>query len=376
MEELMKKTFLAITAIFAATVFSGVRAVDPVTTFGDFERPMSATISGQTVVFDRQIDGQSDLWMVNTATGEEKRLTDTSVIETRPVFAGDKIIHCVKNGWNTQADLAMIDLDGNKSVISNLPGDESRFWVFGNLVVWVCEDSGRFAIWCQNISTGMKTLVHAQSFEKPTHILSNGTKVFWTQQDDETDLDVWMFDFSTGKSEGICVEPGDQYCTAIDGKYVAIIGRYGFRPDRDLFVYDIAQNLEIPVDTTTEDVTSASVSNGHLAYLLQPLSRTIDCKLMVATLDGTDTKSETVSRVPLTEKENLGLFWPIAIWSDKRDCFDKGVDIWACDFSREWSFPVSLDPGDQNLLDFKSTIAAFQTSRFGKFSLTIKDLSY
>lgn len=371
----MKKIFLAIVFIVVTTGFTGVNAVDPVTTYGDFSRPVHASISGSTVVFDRPIDGQADLWMLDTSTGDEKRITDTSTVETSPVFAGGKIIYCVKNGWETQADLMMIDLEGNKSVISNLPGDESRFWVYGDLVVWVCEDTSRFTIWCLNLTTGKKTLVRAESFEKPTHILANSTKVFWTQQDDQTDLDVWMFDFATGKSEGICVEPGDQYCTAIDGRFVSIIGRYGFRPDRDLFVYDIAEKLEIPVDTSTEDVTSASISDGHLAYLLEPLSRTIDCKVMLVTLSGVDMKPELVSRIPLTEKENLELCWPIAIWSDKRDYYDKGVDIWAYDFSRGWSFPISLDPGDQHLLDYKSATAAFLTLRFGKFSLTVKVLS-
>lgn len=371
----MKKIFLAAVFIVVTAGFTGVNAVDPVTTYGDFPRPVHASISGSTVVFGRPIDGQADLWMLDTSTGDEKRITDTSTVETSPVFAGGKIIYCVKNGWETQADLAMTDLEGNKFIISNLPGDESRFWVFGDLLVWVCEDTGKFTIWSHNLTTGKKTLVRAESFEKPTHILANSTKVFWTQQDDQTDLDVWMFDFATGKSEGICVEPGDQYCTAIDGRFVSIIGRYGFRPDRDLFVYDIVEKLEIPVDTSTEDVTGASISDGHLAYLLEPQSRTIDCKIMLVTLSGVDMKPELVSRIPLTEKENLELHWPIAIWSDKRDYYDKGVDIWAYDFSRGWSFPISLDPGDQHLLDYKSATAAFLTSRFGKFSLTVKVLS-
>ncbi len=374
-EELMKKILFATVIIVVIAGFTGVNAVDPVTTYGDFDRPVSATISGTTVVFDRQADGQPDLWMLDVTTGEEKKLTDTGMIEFRPIFAGGQIIYCVKNGWETQADLAMIDLEGNKSVISNLPGDESRFWVYGDLLVWVCEDMSKFTIWCHNLASGKKTLVRAESFEKPTHILANSTKVFWTQQDDQTDLDVWMFDFATGKSEGICVEPGDQYCTAIDGRYVSIIGRYGFRPDRDLFVYDIVEKLEIPVDTSTEDVTSAKISGGHFAYLLEPLARTTDCKMMLATLSGVDMKTELVSRIPLTEKENIDFSWPIVIWSDKRDCYNKGIDIWAYDFSRSWSFPISLDPGDQHLLDYKSATTAFLTSRFGKFSLTVKVLS-
>jgi hypothetical protein len=341
-----------------------------------FDVPAQGTVSGSTAVFSRPIDGQADLWMVNLSTGEEKRLTDTPVFETNPKFCGDKVVFSTSPTANGQADLAMIDLEGSVTPLSTMPGDEGNFWVCGDEILWTLETPGNFSIWRRNMKTGINSQVRGASPEKPTNVMSNGKKIFWTQQDDQTDLDVWMYDIESGKSLAVCEEPGDQYCTSMEGNWVSIVGRYVFRPDRDLYVYDITRQMEVPVDTSREDVTSAVISNGHLVYILQPISTPIDGKLRYAKLGSDEISSMQIDRIPLTEKDRLHFSWPVVAWEDKRDCYAKGTDIWCFDFNTNQSFPASFDVGNQYLHDLRGSVMSWISTVSGKYSITFKILTY
>ena len=371
----MKKIVWVIIVVILFSATGSSLGVDPVMTFGPFTMLVKGTVSGSTAVYAKPVDGGTDLFSVNLATGDEKRLTQTSSIESNPFFAGGKIVFSVKTDNNAQSDLAMVDLEGNSSFISQMPGDESSFWVYSDWVLWVVDSSPQFSIWGYNLQSGTKKEIRGMSTEKPTHILSNGAKVFWSQQDDETDLDVWMADLTTGKSQTVCHEPGDQYCVSIEGDWVAIIGRYVFRPDRDLYCYSISQDMEIPVDTTRSDTTYAAISNGCIAYLSQPLGITTECQVYWAKLTGTELSTNLIARIPMTEKDRLVFSWPILAWEDKRDCYVKGTDIWCYDFNTEYSFPASLDAGDQYVLGINSSVISWLTARNGTYSLTFKTLT-
>lgn len=371
----MRKQILLILAVVLVLPVSFSGSVETVRTYGMFEIPARGTVNGSIAVFSRPLDGQSDLWSVNLVTGDEKRLTESNVIESNPVFCGNNVVYTAAFDKTSQADLAMINLDGNVKMISQLPGDESRFWVFGERVIWVVEDGNVFTIKSYNSIDGETVQVRGQSKEKPTNILSNGKKVFWSQQDDSYDIDVWSYDFDTEKIDIICHEPGDQYCVGLEGNWLVVIGRYVFRPDRDLFVYDIENVMEIPVDTSTNDVTSAAISNSQVVYLSQPIDSTTDCQLRFARLGGTVVTNLPVERIWLTEKERVHFSWPVVMWEDKRDYYDKGIDIWAYNFNTDRSYPVSLDPGNQYIQAISGSTVTWLTTRNNLFGLSFKILS-
>lgn len=371
----MRKPIIMILAIVLVLPVSFAGSTETIRTYGMFEIPARGTVNGSIAIFSRPLDGQSDLWSVNLVTGDEKRLTESNVIESNPVFCGNNVICTTALNKTSQTDLAMTDFDGNVKMISQLPGDESRFWVFGDKVIWVVEDGNFFSIKCYNSIDGKTVQVSGQSTEKPTNILSNGQKVFWAQQDDSYDLDVWSYDFATTKTTEICHEPGDQYCVGLEGNWLLIIGRYVFRPDRDLFAYDIENAMEVPIDTSTNDVTSAAISNSQVVYLSQPIDSTTDCQLRTARLGGTEIKNQAIDRVWLTEKERVHFSWPVVMWEDKRDYYDKGIDIWAYNFNTGRSYPVSLDPGNQYIQSISGSTITWLTSRNNLFGLSFKILS-
>jgi hypothetical protein len=85
--------------------------------------------------------------------------------------------------------------------------------------------------------------------------------------------------------------------------------------------------------------------------------------------------NKPVERIWLTEKERVHFSWPVVTWEDKRDYYDKGIDIWCYDFNTDRSFPASLDPGDQHIIETKGTMLTWMTVRDGKYSITFKALS-
>ena len=188
---------------------------------------------------DPSVRHNSEVFLYDLETGEEKRVTDADYHQLAPDIYGDHVV------WFDERDIAQRDVwmydiaTGEQTNISDHPADQLTPSIWQDKVVWAD--------------------------------LRNGTgNTKYTYQN----LDIYLYDISTGQLRQITDDPADQEHPYIFGRYITWNDmRNGSRPvgggapsGADVYLYDLETNEEKRVTWHEANDGAGEIAGGNIVW--------------------------------------------------------------------------------------------------------------
>ena len=228
-------------------------------------------ISGNTVVWMDERNGNKDIYGYNLDTGTEFPVITDSTDQWNPDIAGDIVV------WMA-SDNESYDIYGyNLSSKTGFPicTDPAAQWyprVSGNTVVWTDERNDDNDIYGYDLSTDTEFPICTAVGEQDSPVIS-GDIVVW--RDMRTHQPgIYGYDLSSGTEFPIILEDADEEDLRwhLDMDRDIIVWEYltmdeGLVAEKDIYGYDLTTDTEFPICTNRSDQYNPAVSGDIVIWL-------------------------------------------------------------------------------------------------------------
>ena len=241
-------------------------------------------IDGDLVAWEDDRDGNMELYAMNVATNEERRITNTPEVDEKPSVSGSRIVwqRCPMAGGN--CDIWLYDWGtGAATAITETPaGDERQAHIRGDHIVYQGLRGGDLDLYLYDLSTNLERRLPLSGDQANPHV--SGDNVAFDDLSGGV-YHVKLWHLPTDDVFAVTTGTAGQYLNGIDGNRVV------YTDDRngDLDVYMFTFTIESAGDTTPPAI---AITPSCPAALALGASFTVD---VLVTDEGSGVKTQTVS---------------------------------------------------------------------------------
>jgi len=232
----------------------------PITT--DPNDQIEPSISGNKIVWEDNRNGNSDIYMYDLSTNQEKQITTDPNEQSFPSISGDKIVW--QDYRNGNSDIYMYDLSTNQEIqITTDPNEQSFPSISGDKIVWQDYRNGNSDIYLYDLSTNQEKQITTDPTTQFFPSIS-GDKIVWVDNRNNN-WDIYMYDLSTNQEKQITTDPTTQFFPSISGD--KIVWGDDINGNRDIYMYDLSTNQEKQITTDPDNQESPSISGDKIVWV-------------------------------------------------------------------------------------------------------------
>ena len=214
---------------------------------------LAPSISGNNVVWEAQIDGEDIVYLCDVSTGIVTRVSNASTFQFTPIVSGDNIVWADwRNGNDSDIYLFNITTREERQITSD-PGDETSPVIDGNRIAWVNYRNGTYDIYLYNLTSGNETRLTNDGQEK-TYPGIYEDRVVWVEHEGAEHF-IALYNGSTGLNKRITGDVGYEYpYPHIYGDRIVWTG--GHNETTDVYMYTLGVETTCPEAGFHANVTS------------------------------------------------------------------------------------------------------------------------
>ena len=199
------------------------------------------------IVWEDSRNGNSDIYMYDLTTGQERQITTDTDYQENPAIYADKVVWEDKRNGNS--DIYLYDLTtGQETPITTNTADQSDPAIYIDKIVWEDKRNGNSDIYMYDLTTGQETQITTNTVSQYDPAIYSD-KIVWEDKRNGNS-DIYMYDLTTGQETPITTNTASQYGPAI---YADKIVWADYRNDgyADIYMYDLTTGQETPITTNT-----------------------------------------------------------------------------------------------------------------------------
>lgn len=218
-------------------------------------------VSGTTVVYDDDRNGNYDIYLFDLTTFRERRLTTDSSWQRLPAISGTNVVY--RDDRSGSGDIYLYDLatDTERPLTTNAAAQSSPA-ISGTRVVYQDSRNGNSDIYLYDLATGTESRLTSDSSDQWSPAISGLNVVYMDNRNGNRDI--YLYDLATSTEKRLTTDPADQGDLAVSGTRVVYADeRYG---NYDVFLYDLATGAEKELTIDLDEQRHPSVSGDRVVY--------------------------------------------------------------------------------------------------------------
>ncbi len=223
----------------------------------------SPAVSGTTVVWDDNRNGNWDIYGRDVATGREFPICTAAGDQLNPAISGGIVVW--EDERNGGGDIYGRDLaTGREFPICTSAGEQGAPAISGSTVVWLDTRNDNIDIYGRDLTTGREFLVKRGDSDWMAELAISGDTVVWLERSGHYGFDIYGRDLATGREFPICTARGERYSLAISGS--AVVWGDWRNGNWDIYGCDLPTGREFPICTAPDDQVMPAISGSTVVW--------------------------------------------------------------------------------------------------------------
>jgi beta propeller repeat protein len=221
-------------------------------------------ISGDSIVWEDNRNGNWDIYLYNVSTSVEHPITDDGSEQINPAISGNHIVWQDYRNGNSEIYLYDILTAKEYRITYNSSNSENPS-ISGNLIVWQDDQNGEWDIYLYNITSGDQVQITNDSADQVYPVVY-GERIIWVDLRNDTS-DIYIYNINSGLKTRISNISGTYRSPSLNNDYIVWEDDGG--PHSLIYLYQISTLKILSLDTGIQDSspTDPRIGNDIIIWL-------------------------------------------------------------------------------------------------------------